>query len=106
MKICTQCGACLDDGYKVCSYDQAELQQPFQGPRVMGDRYLLEQRIAQGAMGQVFRATHLQIGSTVAVKICSPNKRRCALLWLDFIAKRRSWANQTPQCDFGDGLWC
>ena len=74
MKICTQCGACLDDGYKVCSYDQAELQQPFKGPRVMGDRYLLEQRIAQGAMGQVFRATHLQIGSTVAVKIMQPQQ--------------------------------
>tara|TARA_B100000683_G_scaffold272310_1_gene315206 strand:- start:2845 stop:5664 length:2820 start_codon:yes stop_codon:yes gene_type:complete len=74
MKICTQCGACFDDDYDACSYDQASLQQPFDGPRVLGDRYLLEQRIAAGAMGQVFRATHLQIGSTVAVKIMQPQK--------------------------------
>lgn len=74
MKICTQCGACFDDGYERCGYDGAELQSPFMGPRVLGDRYLLEQRLAQGAMGQVFRATHLQIGSTVAVKIMQPQK--------------------------------
>ena len=74
MKICTQCGACFDDGYERCGYDDAELQSPFMGPRVLGDRYLLEQRLAQGAMGQVFRATHLQIGSTVAVKIMQPQK--------------------------------
>ena len=75
MKICTQCGACFDDGYERCGYDDAELQSPFMGPRVLGDRYLLEQRLAQGAMGQVFRATHLQIGSTVAVKNYAASKR-------------------------------
>ena len=74
MKICTQCGACFDDGYERCAYDDAKLESPFLGPRVLGDRYLLEQRLAQGAMGLVFRATHLQIGSTVAVKIMQPQK--------------------------------
>ena len=37
-------------------------------------RYLLEQRVAEGAMGMVFRATHLQVGSTVAVKLMRPQR--------------------------------
>ncbi|MEW5853711.1 MAG: serine/threonine-protein kinase [Myxococcota bacterium] len=74
MNICQTCGACFDDEHDLCAYDGGLLESPFSGPRVLGDRYLLEQRMAAGAMGVVFRATHLQVGSTVAVKLMQPRK--------------------------------
>ena len=72
MKLCESCGACFDDGYDLCGFDGGELTKVFGGSRVVGGRYLLEQRVASGAMGVVVRATHLQVGSTVAVKLMRP----------------------------------
>jgi serine/threonine protein kinase len=74
MKICESCGACFDDGYDLCGFDGGALEAWFPGNRVVGGRYLLEQRVAAGAMGVVVRATHLQVGSTVAVKLMKPEK--------------------------------
>jgi serine/threonine protein kinase len=72
MKLCESCGACFEDSYDLCGFDGGPLLQLFPGPRVIGGRYLLEQRVAGGAMGVVLRATHLQVGSTVAVKLMRP----------------------------------
>ncbi|HEY4221563.1 MAG TPA: serine/threonine-protein kinase, partial [Myxococcota bacterium] len=74
MKLCESCGACFDDGYDLCGFDGGALVPLFAGSRVVGGRYLLEQRVAAGAMGVVVRATHLQVGSTVAVKLMRPEK--------------------------------
>lgn len=74
MRICQRCGACFEDDFDLCAYDGGLLAVPFTGPRVLGERYLLEQRLAQGAMGIIFRATHLQVGNTVAVKLMQPRK--------------------------------
>jgi serine/threonine protein kinase len=75
MKLCERCGACFDDVFELCGYDGGALSFMFSGSRVMAQRYLLEQRVAQGAMGVVLRATHLQLGSTVAVKLMKPQKQ-------------------------------
>jgi serine/threonine protein kinase len=73
MKLCESCGAVVEDGDDVCAFDgSAALTPLFPGPRVIGARYLLEQRVAGGTMGIVVRATHLQVGSTVAVKLMRP----------------------------------
>lgn len=72
MKTCRSCGAVWDDAYDLCSFDGGLLDTVVDGARVIGERYLLEQRVAAGAMGVVFRATHLQLGSTVAVKLMQP----------------------------------
>lgn len=72
MKTCRSCGAVWDDAYDLCSFDGGLLDTIVPGARVIGERYLLEQRVAAGAMGVVFRATHLQLGSTVAVKLMQP----------------------------------
>ena len=40
--------------------------------RTLGGRYLLESLIGQGGMGAVFRASHVHIGTTVAVKVMHP----------------------------------
>jgi serine/threonine protein kinase len=72
VKICPSCGACSEDAYDLCAFDGSLLMEAFAGPRLLAERYLLEQRMAAGAMGIVFRALHLQIGSTVAVKLMQP----------------------------------
>jgi len=74
VKVCASCGGCFEDGFDLCSYDGGLLTSAFVGRRVLADRYLLEQRVAEGAMGMVFRATHLQVGSTVAVKLMRPQR--------------------------------
>jgi len=74
MRVCPSCGACFEDEYDLCAYDGGMLRELFPGTRVLAGRYLLEQHIAAGAMGTVFRATHLQIGSVVAVKIMQPER--------------------------------
>ena len=74
MKVCAQCGGCFEDGYDLCSFDGGMLDVAFDGKRVLGGRYLLEQRVDEGAMGVVFRAVHLQVGSTVAVKLMRPQR--------------------------------
>ncbi len=74
MKVCAECGACSEDTYDLCAFDGGVLRSVFPGPRVLEGRYLLEQRVAGGAMGDVFRAMHLQVGSTVAVKVMQPQK--------------------------------
>lgn len=72
MKICASCGAVWDD-VEVCSFDGSVLPAPmFEGPRILSGRFLLEQRIASGAMGVVLRATHLQLGAQVAIKLMLP----------------------------------
>ncbi|MCC7111760.1 MAG: protein kinase, partial [Deltaproteobacteria bacterium] len=76
MKLCESCGACLEDVEGTCGYDGGELRTLCSGSRVIGGRYLLEQRVSAGAMGIVLRATHLQVGSTVAVKLMRPGPER------------------------------
>jgi serine/threonine-protein kinase len=75
MKICSSCGACFDDNYDLCGFDGGRLAALFPGSRVLGGRYLLEQQVAEGAMGVVLRATHLQLGSTVAAKLMRPQQK-------------------------------
>ncbi|MFH1811329.1 MAG: serine/threonine-protein kinase [Pseudomonadota bacterium] len=74
MKTCPGCGACFEDLDDHCAFDGGILDEVFPGSRALAARYLLEQRVAEGAMGAVFRAVHLQIGSTVAVKLMQPRK--------------------------------
>ena len=74
MRVCERCGACFDDSEVACGFDGGALTALFPGARIIGGRYLLEQRVAGGAMGIVVRATHLQVGSTVAVKLMRPSQ--------------------------------
>jgi serine/threonine protein kinase len=69
MELCPTCGRVFDDGAGTCPDDSTSLSEALSGPRVFGNRYLLESRVAAGSMGIVFRARHTEIGSVVAVKL-------------------------------------
>ena len=43
-------------------------QDPLVG-RVIGGRYRLEERLGEGGFGEVYKATHLVLGTPVAVKL-------------------------------------
>ncbi|MEW6729710.1 MAG: protein kinase [Acidobacteriota bacterium] len=40
--------------------------------RILNNTYRLEKRLGQGGMGTVYKATHLKIGDTVAIKFITP----------------------------------
>jgi eukaryotic-like serine/threonine-protein kinase len=42
----------------------------------LGERYLVHERIARGGMGSIYRAVHLELGRSVAVKVLSHNYAR------------------------------
>lgn len=75
MRVCDVCGGCSDDHYEFCAADGGTLELLFPGPRMLAGRYRLERQLAQGAMGRVFEAVHLAVGSRVAVKVMQPAQR-------------------------------
>ena len=75
MKVCDQCKDCCDDGFDFCAVCGAGLRLAFSGSRVLAGRYRLEKKLAEGAMGMVFEAVHLAVGSRVAVKVMQPQQK-------------------------------
>ena len=75
MRVCEHCGACSDDEFDVCATDGGPLLPALVGSRILAGRYRLERRLAEGAMGQVFEAVHLAVGSHVAVKVMQPQQK-------------------------------
>ena len=44
------------------------------GPAILDGKYLLEGHLGQGGMGFVYRARHLELGRTFAVKLVQPQQ--------------------------------
>ena len=56
MKECPKCELCFSDEVSVCPSDGTQTRLSLPGDRVLAGRYVLEQRIGRGAMGQVYLA--------------------------------------------------
>ncbi len=72
MRYCRACHRCFGDGVEYCLFDQSPTRDVSALPLVIEGKYRLEQLIAHGGMGSVYRATHLTLERAVAIKILRP----------------------------------
>jgi serine/threonine protein kinase len=80
MKICPQCGTQYTGAQSICPHDGEVLQDDYAEMigRVLDGQYEIEEFIAEGGMGAVFRARHTMLGDQVAIKILPPEMQRNA----------------------------
>jgi len=72
MKECPQCLRCYPDSSSLCNEDGKSLIASLPGEPLLGGRYQLEQRLGQGSVGIVFKARHLFLKTTHAIKVITP----------------------------------
>jgi eukaryotic-like serine/threonine-protein kinase len=73
MKECPACHRCYPDGVNHCSADGDALRFLFAGEPLLDSRYQLERKIGHGGMGMVFKARHVFLKTTHAVKVILPD---------------------------------
>jgi serine/threonine-protein kinase len=78
MKTCPKCGAQYEDARSYCPRDGEVLRDDHAEMigRVLDGQYEIEEFIAEGGMGAVYRARHTLLGDKVAIKILPPEMRR------------------------------
>ena len=75
---CPQCGKTFTSTVKMCPNDGTVLEHNTPSPtesqlgKVLDGKYRLDSFLSQGGMGAVFKATHVMLGKTVAVKLINP----------------------------------
>ena len=105
MKVCGICNRVYPDDVSVCEHDGQRLIPvrraavtsagpvlDWEGP-MPGDlvgNYRLEQMVAEGGMGRVFRATHLSLGRPAAIKFLLPEHATRADLVQRFFNEARA----------------
>ena len=75
MKTCPRCGGEFQDTTTLCPVDGTVLEKT--GDELVGqmltDKYRVDERISEGGMGTVYRATHVLMDKRVAVKVLHPS---------------------------------
>jgi eukaryotic-like serine/threonine-protein kinase len=75
MKTCPRCGREFQDTTTLCPADGTVLEKS--GDELVGqmltERYRIDERISEGGMGTVYRATHVLMDKRVAIKVLHPS---------------------------------
>jgi tRNA A-37 threonylcarbamoyl transferase component Bud32 len=71
MTECPRCGRCEDHGTAVCPTDGTALR-PGPTPRVIDNKYRIDQLLGRGGMGSVYRSRDVRLDRQVAVKMVRP----------------------------------
>jgi eukaryotic-like serine/threonine-protein kinase len=83
MMECPRCGRCEDAEVALCPTDGSAMKPAGAVPRVLDNKYRIEQLIGRGGMGAVYRARDMRLDRLVAVKVVR------AELLQDMDARRR-----------------
>jgi len=73
MKECPACRHCFSDEFNNCPTDGDTLTRTIVGETVLDNRYQLDRRLGQGGMGIVFKARHIFLKTSYAIKVILPD---------------------------------